>query len=146
MGFIKMLIGLPLLVVIVIFAFVNNDLATFSLWPFNLEITVSLSVAIVFLIVIGFLIGELFAWLSNAPIRKALRVQKKQNRRLSKEQEKLAREMETLHENLTKSAAVESPEQESSFRSKLRHFFTHKNKKDNQVARAAVNGNPVDKL
>lgn len=48
MGFIKMLIGLPLLVVILVFAFVNNDLAVFNLWPFYIEITVSLSVAIVF--------------------------------------------------------------------------------------------------
>lgn len=37
MGFIKMLIGLPLLVVILVFAFVNNDLAVFNLWPFYIE-------------------------------------------------------------------------------------------------------------
>ncbi len=147
MGFIKMLIGLPLLVVIIVFAFVNNDLATFSLWPFNLEITVSLSVAIVFLILFGFLIGELFAWLSYAPLRKALRAQKKQNRRLSKEQEKLTREMETLHENLTKQTAVESPYEENSFRGRLRRMFTRKNNKtEHQVSKAAVNGNPVDKF
>ena len=48
MGFIKMLIGLPILIIILIFAFVNNDLATFNLWPFYFEITVSQSVAIVF--------------------------------------------------------------------------------------------------
>ena len=39
MGFIKMLIGLPILIIILIFAFVNNDLATFNLWPFYFEIT-----------------------------------------------------------------------------------------------------------
>ena len=49
MGFIKMLIGLPLLVVILVFAFVNNDLAVFNLWPFYIEITVSLSVPLSFL-------------------------------------------------------------------------------------------------
>ncbi len=146
MGFIKMLIGLPLLVVIVVFAFVNNDLATFSLWPFNLEITVSLSVAVVFLILFGFLIGEFFAWLSYAPLRKALRVQKKQNRRLSKEQEKLAREMETLHENISKAAATEPQVPQTSFREKLKNFFTRKNKSEHQVSKAVVNGNPVDKF
>lgn len=100
MGFIKMLIGLPLLVVILVFAFVNNDLAVFNLWPFYIEITVSLSVAIVFFIFFGFVLGELFSWMSYAPVRKALRSQRKQNRKLSKEQQKLVKEMENLHENL----------------------------------------------
>ena len=98
MGFIKMLIGLPLLVVILVFAFVNNDLAVFNLWPFYIEITVSLSVAIVFFIFFGFVLGELFSWMSYAPVRKALRSQRKQNRKLSKEQQKLVKEMENLHE------------------------------------------------
>lgn len=100
MGFVKMLIGLPLLIVILVFAFVNNDLATFNLWPFYLEVTVSLSVAIVFFIFLGFVLGEFFSWLSYAPVRKALRSQRKQNRRLSKEQQKLVKEMECLHTNL----------------------------------------------
>lgn len=99
MGFIKMLIGLPLLVVILVFAFVNNDLAVFNLWPFYIEITVSLSVAIVFFIFFGFVLGELFSWMSYAPVRKALRSQRKQNRKLSKEQQKLVKEMENLHES-----------------------------------------------
>ena len=60
MGFIKMLIGLPILIIILIFAFVNNDLATFNLWPFYFEITVSQSVAIVFFILLGFLLGLLW--------------------------------------------------------------------------------------
>lgn len=100
MGFVKMLIGLPLLIVILVFAFVNNDLATFNLWPFYLEVTVSLSVAIVFFIFLGFVLGEFFSWLSYAPVRKALRSQRKQNKRLSKEQQKLVKEMECLHTNL----------------------------------------------
>lgn len=54
MPLLKTLIGLPVLVVVLVFAFVNNDLATFSLWPFAFEVTVSLSVAIVFFIAFGF--------------------------------------------------------------------------------------------
>lgn len=100
MGFVKMLIGLPLLIVILVFAFVNNDLATFNLWPFYLEVTVSLSVAIVFFIFLGFVLGEFFSWLSYAPVRKALRSQRRQNKRLSKEQQKLVKEVECLHTNL----------------------------------------------
>lgn len=53
MSFVKMIIGLPLIVIIAVFAFVNNDMAVFSLWPFNMEITVSLSVAGIFFIVFG---------------------------------------------------------------------------------------------
>ncbi len=110
MGFLKVLIGLPLLVVVLVFAFVNNDLATFNLWPFYIEVTVSLSVAIVFLVSVGFFWGCLFSWLSHAPIRKDLRKQKKKYKRLSKEQEKLAKEVEGLHENI-----ATLKEQESSF-------------------------------
>ena len=53
MNLLKMLIGLPVLMVVLVFAFVNNDLVVFSLWPFAFEITVSLSVAIVFLFTFG---------------------------------------------------------------------------------------------
>ncbi len=100
MGFIKMLIGLPLLIVIMIFAFVNNDLATFNLWPFYLEITVSLSVAILFFLFCGFLLGSLFTWMSYAPLRKDLKKQKKKNKKLSKEQLKLVATVSDLKENL----------------------------------------------
>ena len=71
MGFMKLLIGLPILIVILIFAFVNNDLATFDLWPFYFEITVSLSVAVVFFILLGFILGLVWMWMSYAPVRKA---------------------------------------------------------------------------
>lgn len=100
MAFIKMLIGLPLLAIVLVFAFVNNDLATFSLWPFYIEITVSLSVAIVFLLALGFVLGNFFSWLSYAPVRQALRKQKKHNKKLSHEHQKLTKEVEGLHEDI----------------------------------------------
>lgn len=129
MGFIKMLLGLLIIVIIAVFAFVNNDLATFNLWPFYLEITVSLSVAIVFFIIFGFLLGKFFSWLSYAPVRKALRKQKKQNKKLSKEQQKLVREMEGLHENIEtlKDKEVKLPTLPLSER--FKHFFKSKEKK-----------------
>ena len=95
MGFMKLLIGLPILIVILIFAFVNNDLATFDLWPFYFEITVSLSVAVVFFILLGFILGLVWMWMSYAPVRKALRQQVKQNKKLSKEQ------IESLKSNIS---------------------------------------------
>ena len=81
MSFVKMIIGLPLIVIIAVFAFVNNDMAVFSLWPFNMEITVSLSVAVIFFIVFGYIVGKLDSWLSYAPLRRALRVQQRQNKK-----------------------------------------------------------------
>ena len=135
MGFVKMLIGIPLLVVIVVFAFVNNDLATFSLWPFYIEITVSLSVAIIFLIFVGFVIGSFFTWLSYAPVRKALRKQKKQNKKLSKEQQKLAKEMESLHENLASLKELEAQMPKPSFGDKVKGLFRSSRKEENAAAR-----------
>lgn len=134
MGFVKMLIGIPLLVVILVFAFVNNDLANFSLWPFGLEITVSLSVAIVFLIFIGFVIGSFFSWLSNAPVRKALRKQKKQNKRLSKEQQKMLKEMEGLHENLASFKELEDKMPKPSLADKFKGLFGSAKKDDDSSA------------
>ena len=100
MGFVKTLIGLPVLIIILIFAFVNNDLATFSLWPLSIEVTVSLSVAVIFLVVLGFLLGSFFSWLSYAPLRKDLRKQKKQNKKLSKQQQVLTETVSDLQGNL----------------------------------------------
>ena len=85
MGFIKALIGIPLALVILVFAFVNNDMAVFNLWPTGIEITVSLSVAIIFLLILGYLIGWLFTWLSYAKVRQALRTHKKQNKKFQQE-------------------------------------------------------------
>ena len=130
MGFIKTLIGIPLLIVILVFAFVNNDLATFSLWPFYVEITVSLSVAIVFLLLVGFVLGSFFSWLSYAPVRKALRTQKKQNKKLSKEQQTLAKEMEDLHENLANLKEIEAQMPKVSRWERFKNWFRRSDKKE----------------
>lgn len=124
MGFIKMLIGIPVIAVLLTFAFVNNDLATFSLWPFSVEITVSLSVAVLFFVVLGFVLGSLYAWLSYAPVRASLRRQKKQNKKLSKEQQKLVKEMETLQENLDNLKEVEAQMLKPGFGQRIKNVFS----------------------
>ncbi len=123
MPLLKTLIGLPVLIVILVFAFVNNDLATFSLWPFAFEVTVSLSVAVVFFILLGFFLGHLFSWMSYAPVRKALRQHKKQCKKLNKEQQRLVREMEDLHEDLENIKAKEAQLPKPSFKEKLKNWF-----------------------
>lgn len=128
MDLMRMLIGIPLLIVVMIFAFVNNDLATFSLWPFSIEITISLSVAIVFFILFGFVFGSLFAWMSYAPVRKALRQHKRQCKLLTKEQLKLIKQMEGLNEELTTSKPVEVKITTPSWSERFRASFVKKNK------------------
>lgn len=132
MGFIKMLIGLPLLIVILVFAFVNNDLATFNLWPFYIEITVSLSVAIVFFLLVGFFLGSFFSWLSYMPLRKALRNQKKEVKKLSKEQEKLVKEVGSLQENIKVLKEYEPKPIKPSMGSRLKNLFKRKKEESNQ--------------
>ena len=124
MGFIKMLIGLPLLIIILIFAFVNNDLATFNLWPIYFEVTVSLSVAVVFFILLGFILGMLWMWLSYAPVRKALRQQKKQNKKLSKEQQKLVEKVSGLQSDLDTMKAADARQPKPSFGQRLKKIFS----------------------
>lgn len=126
MGFIRMLIGLPIIIVILIFAFVNNDLATFNLWPFYIEITISLSVAIVAFILFGFLLGKFSSWMGYAPLRAQLRKQKKQNKKLSKEQQKLNEKVSGLQENLENLKASETKEPKISFKERFKNLLKRK--------------------
>ena len=123
MSFIRILIGLPLIIIIAIFAFVNNDLASFNLWPFYLEVTVSLSVAIVFFILSGFILGEFFSWLRYAPLRKALRQQKKANKKLNKEQQKLVEKVSGLEENIETLKSEDKSEPKPTLGTKFKNLF-----------------------
>lgn len=130
MGFIKLLIGLPLVVVILVFAFVNNDLATFNLWPFYVEITVSQSVAIVSFVVFGYILGKVSSWMSYASVRAQLRKQKKENKKLNKEQQKLTEKVSGLQENLetlkTQTAEILPPK--PTLKDMMKNIFKRKEK------------------
>lgn len=132
MGFLRALIGVPLVFVILVFAFVNNDMATFSLWPTDIEITISLSVAIVFFILFGYFVGWISAWASYSPVRSALRKHKKQNIKLVKEQEKLAKEVEGLHDNIEMLKASAPVEEKASFKEHLKNMFYRGNNADQE--------------
>ena len=122
MGFMKLLIGLPILIVILIFAFVNNDLATFDLWPFYFEM------AVVFFILLGFILGLVWMWMSYAPVRKALRQQVKQNKKLSKEQQKLVEKVSGLQSNLDSFKAAEAAKPKPTIKERLKAAFSRKPK------------------
>ena len=130
MGFIKLLIGLPLVIVILVFAFVNYDLATFNLWPFYVEITVSQSVAIVSFVVFVYILGKVSSWMSYAPVRAQLRKQKKENKKLNKEQQKLTEKVSGLQENLetlkTQTAEILPPK--PTLKDMMKNIFKRKEK------------------
>ena len=128
MGFIKALIGLPFVFVIMVFAFVNNDMVNFNLWPTGIELTVSLSVAIVFFVVVGYILGWLFTWFSYASVRRSLKIQKKENKKLSKEQEKLTKEVEGLHGNIENLRAFVPSVKKKSFFQRIKSLFSKKDK------------------
>lgn len=96
MGFIRMIIGLPLIIIIAVFAFMNNELVNFDFWPFTFKVTVSQSMAIIFFIVLGYIIGKVDSWMSYSSMRKALRCQVKQNKKLSAQQQKLSEKVQGL--------------------------------------------------
>lgn len=124
MNFLRLLIKIPLLITVIVFAVINNDFATFNLKPFQLNITVSLSVLILVLFFGGYLLGRLDSFVAHAPVRKQLRDQKKTNKALNKEQEKLHETVSSLQENLEhlkQQAAPEVP-----FKQKMTNFFSFK--------------------
>ncbi len=126
MNFIRRLIGIPLIIIVIIFAVINNDFATFTLKPFNLDITVSLSVLILVLFFAGYLLGRLDSFAANAPLRAQLRHQKKTNKVLNKEHEKLHETVSSLQENLEHLKNKEAAAPKVPFKQKFSEFFKFK--------------------
>ncbi len=124
MNFIRRLIEIPLIIIVIIFAVINNDFATFNLKPFNLDITVSLSVLILILFFAGYLLGRFDAFVSNAPLRAQLRQQKKTNKALNKEHEKLHEKVSSLQENIENLKQKETLKPSVPFKQKLAAFFS----------------------
>ena len=125
MNVVKTLVGLPLLIALMVFAWANNDLATFKFWPFYIEITVSLSVAIITLVVFGFVWGLFYSWASYAP---EIRQQKKINKKLNKAHKKLVEQFEDLQgdlDSLKKADPLSEPENKP-LKKKFKDFFSRK--------------------
>lgn len=126
MKFLSKLIELPLIIIVIVFAVINNDFATFTIKPFNVDITISLSVLILVLFFVGYLVGRLDGYVANAPLRSQLKVHKKNNKALNKEHEKLHATVSNLQENieLLKSKEPEAPK--ISLKEKMSNFFSFK--------------------
>lgn len=126
MGFVKLIIGLPLFVLLLIFAIVNNDFVTLKLWPTDIEVITSLSVVTFVLFFLGYFVGNLFSWLSHAKVRSSLRAHKKQNKKLSKEQEKLTKEVEDLQGDIQEMKTVAPVAEKKSWKEKFKNIFSKK--------------------
>ena len=101
MRFLRFVIFIPLVIAIAVIAFMNNDMVSINLWPFYINITASLSIVIIALVFFGYLFGKIDSWLAYSPLRSALRSQKRQNKKLNAEQQKLVEKVEGLKENLS---------------------------------------------
>jgi len=70
---IRLLIGVPLLVVLVLFALSNTNAVRISLWPTDYSLQAPLSMAILGAMGVAFLFGGLVAWISALAQRRRAR-------------------------------------------------------------------------
>ncbi len=94
----RILIGLPLLLVLVLFALSNPQPVQLGIWPTDLTITVPMSVAILFGMAMAFVIGALLLWFSAVAARLRARRAEHLTRLLNAQVAQLKAENERLHE------------------------------------------------
>ena len=132
MKFIRSLIDIPVFILIIILAVINDESTKFVFKSFNIKITVTVSVLILVLFFAGYLIGRLDGYVANAPLRLQLREHKKANKVLNREHEKLNKEHEKLSNNFShlkedfQHLKVAKPEQTKSFKEKFAGLFKFK--------------------
>lgn len=71
-GFAKvlsLLIGVPLAVLVVVFAIANRQAVTVDFWPLPFLVELPLAVVLMVSVIGGFLVGALGHWLASAPQR-----------------------------------------------------------------------------
>lgn len=129
MNFIRSLIDIPVFILVIILAVVNDESTRFVFKSFDIKITVAISALILVLFFAGYFIGRLDGYVANAPLRLQLREHKKANKVLNKEHEKLNKEHEKLSTNFShlkedfQNLKVASPEHKKSFKDRLCSFF-----------------------
>lgn len=137
MSFLRFLIGVILIVSVAVLAIMNNDMVSINLWPFYIDIKATMSIVIITLILIGYIMGKIDSWAAYSPLRSALRVQKRQNKKLNVEQQKLVEKVEGLKENLESIKAVDNnstglkkTNKIEQFKQKISALFKKKTKHD----------------
>ena len=103
MKFLYYLIEIPLIAAAVwLIVNVNTDggVLNFELWPLQSEIQINAKLALCTFILFGFIWAKINSWFAYSPLRCALRSQKKANKVLNKEQEKLNETVNGLQKNI----------------------------------------------
>ncbi len=138
MSFFRFLIGIVLIVAVAVLAVMNNEMVSISLWPFYLDIKAAMSIVIIALVLVGYIFGKIDSWAAYSPLRSALRLQKRQNKKLNVEQQKLVEKVEGLKENLESMKSAEAPMMGNTkvsmaerFKQKMSGLFKKKTKQDN---------------
>ncbi len=92
----RLILMLPILLILVIFALSNTATTTFGFWPTDLAVAAPLSVAVLVIAAVFFLLGALVAWVGTlVQLRRARRAEA-EVRRLDQQLELLRPRPETL--------------------------------------------------
>ena len=132
MNFIRSLIDIPVLILVIVLAVVNDESTKFIFRSFDIKITITVSALILVLFFTGYFVGRLDGYVANAPLRLKLREHKKANKVLNKEHEKLNKEHEKLSSNFShlkedfQQLKIAKPEQTKSFKERFANFFKFK--------------------
>ncbi|WP_420723453.1 MULTISPECIES: lipopolysaccharide assembly protein LapA domain-containing protein [unclassified Hwanghaeella] len=89
-----LIITVPILLVAISFAVSNTDIMTLRLWPFTTEVTMPTALALFIVLIFGFLIGAIAAFVGAGSLRKRLRNAEYRLRQMEMEQARIAREKE----------------------------------------------------
>ena len=91
-----LIITVPILLVAISFAVSNTDIMTLRLWPFTTEVTMPTSLALFIVLIFGFLIGAIAAFVGAGSLRKRLRNAEYRLRQMEMEQARIAREKDAI--------------------------------------------------
>jgi putative membrane protein len=69
----RILIALPILLLLVLFALSNPEAATFHLWPTDFAVALPLSLAVLGAMAVAFVLGALVVWFSLLAARRRAR-------------------------------------------------------------------------
>ncbi|MBP5399656.1 MAG: hypothetical protein J6Y53_04490 [Alphaproteobacteria bacterium] len=143
MSFLRFLLFLPIVVALSVLALDNSGEVSISLWPFINKagevfvLETKMSILIVALSLFIFIYAKIDSWLAYSHLRSELRTQRRQNKKLNAEQQKLVEKVEGLKENLDSIAPQEQVKAKpagvgkvSALREKVASWFKRKPKND----------------
>jgi len=79
---------------------IDENGITLSLWPLESDIHANTALVLFCFLLYGFIWGKINSWFGYSPLRRDLRQQRKANKNLNKEQEKLNETVSGLKQNI----------------------------------------------